>query len=125
VLHGLADSLTLHFPWASLLRGTLGHDHDALAGLAQLLAPEAVGTALVSVLPRDGVPAIPEAGALAQAYARHGLALVEARPATPAEVAASGSSWAKRLRAGRERPVTLLRFSRVRPTDDSDHSRQS
>ena len=125
MLHGLADALTVHFPWASLLRGILGHDDDALAGLARLLAPEAVGTALVSVLPRDGVPAIPEAGALAQAYARHGLALVEARPATPAEVAASGSSWAKRLRAGRERPVTLLRFSRGRPTDDSEPLQQS
>ena len=60
----------------------------------------------------DGVPAIPPPGALAAAYARHGLRLEEARPATPAEVAASGSSWAKRLRAGRARPVTLLRFTR-------------
>lgn len=50
---------------------------------------------------------------LAGTYARHGLRLEEARPATPAEVAASGSSWAKRLRAGRERPVTLLRFRRA------------
>ena len=110
--------MTVHFPWASLLRGILGHDDAVLAGVAQLLAPGAGGTALVSVLPRDGVPAIPEVGALAAAYTRHGLALVEARPATPAEVAAAGSSWAKRLRAGRKRPVTLLRFSRARSTDD-------
>ena len=47
MLHGLADTLTVHFPWASLLRGIVGHDDDALAGLARLLAPEAVGTALV------------------------------------------------------------------------------
>ncbi len=75
-----------------------------LAGLAQLLAPGATATALVSVVPRDGVPAIPQPAALAAAYARHGLRLVEVRAATAAEVAASGSSWAKRLRAGRERP---------------------
>jgi len=105
--------MTINFPWASLLRGVLGHDDEVLAGVARLLAPGAYATALVSVLPRDGVPAIPEAPALAGAYARHGLRVAEARPATPAEVAASGSSWAKRLRAGRERPVTLLRFTRT------------
>jgi 16S rRNA (adenine(1408)-N(1))-methyltransferase len=87
----------------------LGRDEEVLAGIALLAAPGASVTALVSVVPRDGVPAIPPAGELAAAYARHGLELVEARPATAAEVAASGSSWAKRLRAGLDRPVTLLR----------------
>ena len=65
-------------------------------------------------MPRDGVPAVPAAAELATAYARHGLELVEARPATGAEVAASGSSWAKRLRAGSARPVTLLRLRAAR-----------
>ena len=116
--------MTVHFPWASLLRGVLGHDDAVLAGLAQMLAPGAEATALVSVLPRDGVPAIPAAEALARDCARHGLELAALRPATAAEIAASGSSWAKRLRAGRERsgdertargsrPVTLLRVRRV------------
>ena len=104
--------MTINFPWASLLRGVLGHDDVVLAGVARLLASGASASALVSVLPRDGVPAIPEAAVLARAYERHGLHLAAARPATAAEVAASGSSWAKRLRAGRERPVTLLRFTR-------------
>ena len=105
--------MTINFPWASLLRGVLGHDELVLAGAARLLAPGACASALVSVLPRDGVPAIPEAAVLAPAYARHGLRLAEVRPATPAEVAASGSSWAKRLRAAHGRPVTLLRFTRT------------
>jgi hypothetical protein len=86
-----------------------------LAGAARLLAPGATGTVLLSVVPRDGLPAIPAPADLAAAYARHGLRLVEARPATAAEVAASGSSWAKRLRAGRVRPVTLLRANAVEP----------
>jgi hypothetical protein len=68
-------------------------------------------------VPRDGVPAIPPAAELAAAYARHGLELVEARPATATEVAASGSSWAKRLRAGKTRPVTLLRSVATRAVD--------
>jgi hypothetical protein len=88
----------------------LGHDDAVLAGIAQLLAPDATATALVSVLPRDGVPPVPHPDELAAAYARHGLTIVEARPATRAEVAASGSSWAKRLRAGTSRPVTLLQL---------------
>ena len=88
----------------------LGCDDAVLAGLAQLLAPGAVATALVSVVPRDRAPALPRRAELAAAYARHGLRLVEARPATRAEVAASRSSWAKRLRAGTQRPVTLLRL---------------
>lgn len=64
-------------------------------------------------MPRDGVPPLPPCHELAAAYSRHGLDLVEARPATAEEVAASRSSWAKRLRAGRDRPVTLLRLRRT------------
>jgi 16S rRNA (adenine(1408)-N(1))-methyltransferase len=85
----------------------IGHDDAVLAGVAALLAPGANTTALISVTPRDGVPAI--AGDLQARYARHGLRLTDQRPATPDEIAASGSSWAKRLRAGAARPVTLLR----------------
>jgi 16S rRNA (adenine(1408)-N(1))-methyltransferase len=100
--------MTINFPWASLLRGVLGHDDTVLAGVAALAAPGATISALVSVVPRDGMPAMPAAGELAATYARHGLELVQARPATAEEVAASGSSWAKRLRAGSARPVTYL-----------------
>jgi 16S rRNA (adenine(1408)-N(1))-methyltransferase len=109
-LHGLAGSLTVNFPWGSLLRGLVGEDDAVLGGMARLMAPRAEGRVLMSVVPRDGMPPVPPLSVLAPAYERHGLALVEMRPATPGEVAASGSSWAKRLRAGRERPVTLLRF---------------
>jgi len=106
-LDGLADALRVNFPWGSLLRGVIGHDDAVLAGAAALLAPGAQATALVSVVERDGVPAIPDD--LAERYAAHGLRLAERRPVTAEEVAASGSSWAKRLRAGAARPVTLLR----------------
>lgn len=81
-----------------------------LAGVAELLAPGATGQVLLSVTPRDGIAPMPRPEELAAAYARRGLDLVEARPARPAEVAASHSSWAKRLRAGTDRPVTLLRL---------------
>lgn len=109
-LQGIAGSLTIHFPWGSLLRGVLGEDDAVLAGVARLMAPGATGAVLLSVVPRDGMPPVPSRASLARAYERQGLELVEMRAATPDEVAASGSSWAKRLRAGRERPVTLLRL---------------
>jgi hypothetical protein len=83
-----------------------------LAGVAELLAPGAEAVVLVSVVPRDGLPAIPAAGDLRGAYARHSLELVEVREATAEEITASRSSWAKRLRAGAARPVTLLRACR-------------
>jgi 16S rRNA (adenine(1408)-N(1))-methyltransferase len=111
-LHGLAESLTVNFPWGSLLRGLLGADDSVLAGVARLMAPGAAGTVLLSVVRRDGVPPVPAVGPLGVAYERHGLELVEMRPASAEEVAASGSSWAKRLRAGRDRPVTLMRLRR-------------
>ena len=76
------------------------------------------GTVLLSVQPRDGVPAPLPPRALGAAYARNGLRLVEARAATPAEVRASGSTWAKRLRAGTERPVTLLAVRAAPATGD-------
>jgi 16S rRNA (adenine(1408)-N(1))-methyltransferase len=109
-LHGLAGSLTVNFPWGSLLRGVLGEDDAVLAGVARLLAPGAEGAVLLSVVARDGLPPVPPRASLGAAYARHGLELVEMRLATAEEVAAAGSSWAKRLRAGRDRPVTRLRL---------------
>ncbi len=123
VLHGIAQSLTVHFPWASLLSGVLGQDDAVLAGVASLLAPGAEGSILVSVVPRDGMPAVPLPDELAGRYARHGLALAEARPATTDEVAASRSSWAKRLRAGTERPVTLLRLRAAVPAAQGSRAR--
>ena len=81
-----------------------------LAGIANLLAPGAGVLVLLSVVSRDGVPPLPAVDHLAMTYSHHGLELVEARPATASEVAASHSSWAKRLRAGTARPVTLLRL---------------
>jgi 16S rRNA (adenine(1408)-N(1))-methyltransferase len=106
----LAQSLTVDFPWGSLLRGVLGRDNPVLAGIAHLLAPAAAGLVLLSVVPRDGVPTVPSLGALSAAYEWHRLEFVEPRAATHDEVAASRSSWAKRLRPGTARPVTLLRL---------------
>ena len=120
-LDGLADLVTVHFPWGSLLRGLLAAEPAVLGGLARIMRPGGSLRLLVSATARDagaGVAPLGESdlAALAGAYAVHGLAVAEARPATPADVAASHSTWGKRLGAGRHRPAWLLEARlRARP----------
>jgi hypothetical protein len=61
-------------------------------------------------------------GRLRHGFARYGLDLVDAREATPAEIAATRSTWAKRLGAGSRRPVMLLRFEKASPMRSSRDS---
>ena len=112
-----ADLVTVTFPWGSLLRGVLGLDPAALAGVATLACPGGRLRVLASVVPSDGIAGIdcldettePEIRA---AWRAAGLVLTSFRPATADEVEASGSTWARRLRtalAGRHtRPVMVL-----------------
>jgi 16S rRNA (adenine(1408)-N(1))-methyltransferase len=113
-LDGLADLVTVHFPWGSLLRGLLAADLAILGGLARVMRPGATLSMLVSSTARDrgaGVGPIGERilAALAVDYALHGLELTRVRPATAADVAAAHSTWGKRLGAGTRRPAWLLR----------------
>ena len=118
-LAGLADTVTVDFPWGSLLRGLVGLDARATAGLGGLVRPGGRVEALVSVAGRDGLAEIAEAIAgragLAEAWARLGFAIEELRPAGPAEMAARPSTWAKRLGVGSQvaRPVTRLVLRRL------------
>ena len=113
-LGGVADLVTVHFPWGSLLRGLLGADPATMTGLSRVLRPGGTLQLLVSATARDhsaGVPPIRTATlrALAESYAAWGLAVTELRPATVADVADAHSTWAKRLGAGTRRPAWLLR----------------
>ena len=88
-LRGRADLVTVRFPWGSLLRGMVGLEPAASAGLASLVAPGGELEALVSIHPRDG------------------LAEVGARLADPSEL---GRAWAgpwadaRRVAASRTAP---------------------
>lgn len=113
-LAGRADLVAVTFPWGSLLRGLLGLDPAALAGIASLLAPDGRLDALVSVVPSDRFTGLGRLDgscepAIGAAWAGAGLELVTMRPATTEEVTASGSSWARRLGLDRNaRPVWRL-----------------
>ena len=126
-LDGLADLVAVYFPWGSLLRGLLDADPALMTGLTRVMRPGAVLSMLLSATVRDrgaGVEPIQERTlhALTERYGRYGLDLIEVRPATPADVAASHSTWGKRLGAGRQRPAWLLRASFDRPNRRRDHS---
>ena len=116
-LDGVADDVRIHFPWGSLLRGLVHGEESIVATLGRICAVGAGVTALVSIAENDGrVGAVlPEdPWTLGPRFGRHGLELVEVREPTAAEIAGTHSSWAKRLRAGSRRPVTLLHLVRMR-----------
>lgn len=109
-LTAIADDVRIVFPWGSLLRGVVGADMAVLAGVGRIAAPGATIRAFVSVTERDGLDITPDVDRAA--YEAHGLRLIEARDATRDEITETNSSWAKRLRAGIDRPVTLIRAVR-------------
>lgn len=98
-LAGVADLLTIHLPWGSLLHGATGADPALTRRLAALLAPGGRVRLLLSSAERDargGQTAIDPA-AVAAAWHAAGVRLTEARVATLADAAAAHSSWGKRL----------------------------
>lgn len=107
-LCGAADLVTVRFPWGSLLRGVLGLDSAVAAGVAALVAPNGTLELLLAPSTRDGLEGIPTAvdavvTAAAEAFEPFGFELSIGRAATAVEIEASGSTWAKRLAAGRRR----------------------
>jgi len=116
-LAGRADLVTVTLPWGSLLRGCVGLDPDVARGIASLLAAD--GELELTLAPTnrdrlDDMPTDPEAiaGAVGRAFGDAGLALLEADQIPVAAVAATGSTWAKRLRADPERRAMRLRLRR-------------
>jgi len=122
----VADLVTVHFPWGSLLRGLVAGDTGIVGGIAQLVAPHGDLAMAASVVPSDHVPGLErldEASAhdIAQRIAGCGtLRTVECRPATAQDLRATQSTWGKRLLHGNQanqerRQVWLWRFRRQAP----------
>jgi 16S rRNA (adenine(1408)-N(1))-methyltransferase len=110
-LDRVADEVTVHFPWGSLLRGLLAADPSVLRPLASLLKPGGELRVLLSATARDGyddVTPADVAGAV-DAYAASGLRLTAARAAMREDIAAARSTWAKRLG---DRPAVHATFTR-------------
>jgi hypothetical protein len=129
-LTGTASRVNVLFPWGSLLRGCVGADGAVADGLGLLVATNGTLEVMLAPAERDGLGAFPATpGELVEAVARtfeaRGLEVIDARQASPEEVAATGSSWARRLgvarthrgASGRTAPArvaTLIRLARRR-----------
>jgi len=112
-LAGLADLVTVRFPWGSLLRGVVGRDEAVAAGVAALVHGEGALELLLAPTEGDGLEGVPTgAGALIEAALRafrgFGFEIDHTCPLTPAESKLTGSTWARRL----DRPATLVRLRR-------------
>ena len=109
-LIGVADRVTISFPWGSLLRAVVTADTNAMRRIVAVTRPGAHLTAVWSLTPRDGAVADAiDQRELVRGFALIGLEVVELRTASTDEVAATYSSWAKRLGVGRNRSATILR----------------
>ena len=125
----VADEVTVQFPWGSLLRGALALDADAACGIAGLLAPGGSVHALISVAERDvrGTDLRPltpaDRRAIAARWAAYGLTVDAFDIVTPEDVAATGSTWGRRLLSGRggevDRVVWRLDLRRIGLLDAS------
>ena len=118
-LAGRVDLVTVTFPWGSLLRGVVGLEPGVSAGVGALVAHGGRVEVLASVVPSDRLDGIGtlDAGcepAIRCAWAGVGMELVSMRPATSAEIAASRSSWARRLDPARA-ARTVWRLDLCRP----------
>jgi 16S rRNA (adenine(1408)-N(1))-methyltransferase len=119
-LCGIADLVTVRFPWGSLLRGCVGRDEAVAAGIAGLVRAGGTLELLLAPAARDGLEGMPTElkgirEATFAAFARHGFDLACARAPTPAEVAASGSTWARRLGSQRQADRFVMLVRLVRP----------
>ena len=121
VLAGAADLVTVRFPWGSLLRGCVGLEPAVASGVAGLVAGRGTLELLLAPSARDGLEGVPTevdaiVAAAGAAFEPLGFEVIVGRTATREAVAASGSSWAKRLAAGRNgdagRAVALVRLVR-------------
>jgi 16S rRNA (adenine(1408)-N(1))-methyltransferase len=113
-LESIADAVTVHFPWGSLLRGALAEDLGVFDAICRLPRAGGTLTLLLSVTERDRGTPLGESQitSVTRAYRSRGFTMTACRTIARAEVNAAHSSWGKRLDVGRTRPGWLLRFGR-------------
>lgn len=122
-LRARADEVTILFPWGSLLRAALAREDAGIAacGIASLVGADGAVRALLSIDVRDRLGLAPltagDAPGLAVRWAAHDLELTRFAPADLADIGSSGSSWGRRLAAGRDRVTWRLELRR-RPLVD-------
>jgi len=112
-LVGIADLVTVRFPWGSLLRGVVGRDAAVAAGIAALVRDGGALELVLAPIAKDGLDGVPtdEGGLLEgarRAFQAFGFEIEDRGALTRAGTRATGSTWARRL----DRPATLIRLRR-------------
>jgi 16S rRNA (adenine(1408)-N(1))-methyltransferase len=108
LLAGMADAITVNYPWGSLLRAVALPDVDTLAKISALAKAGAKLSGIVNVYPlRDAVQArrlglsdatlLRDEAALRQGYARAGLDIVRVCRIADDNPAAPATSWGSHL----------------------------
>jgi hypothetical protein len=134
-LLGRADEIRVSLPWGDLLEGIASADGTVLDGLAALARPGAGVRIVVNGAPwQSNAPVrmrrlpqlTPEyvVSTLADPYAAHGIVIKESRPLTDDEIEGLHSTWAKRLRSGRDRLDLTLIDAAVRSSPDQRPERR-
>jgi hypothetical protein len=103
-LGGLADRLTINFPWGSLLTSLRDGDPGLLGGLLSMARPGAGLEIRLNgdALAEAGMDLESGAAAIDAVLAGNGFRVRAARMLGPAELKAFPSTWARRLACGRD-----------------------
>lgn len=120
-LNGLADRITINFPWGSLLQALVRAKRPFLDGLTRVAARPCVVEAYVNTsIFGDPVPlavqTLPELTpayvkeVLAPALAQAGITLVERKTVGKPALEEIASTWSKRLAFGREPDTIYMRM---------------
>ena len=127
-LDGIADRVTAHLPWGSLLVGIVQADAEVLAGLARVGKPGSELEFLIGYsrkyeefeMRRRALPDLSLAFVderMAPGMAEAGLRMVERRILTNEELKAIPLTWGRRLAHGRERETFLIRAEVIQTAD--------
>jgi 16S rRNA (adenine(1408)-N(1))-methyltransferase len=112
-LSGVADAVSITFPWGSLLQGSGEPGSAILRNIARICAPGATVTVLWSVIQRDHLIRDVGPARVSDAFGLTGFHVHDVRTATIEEIRSTRSSWAKRLKAGSERVAHILIATRT------------
>jgi 16S rRNA (adenine(1408)-N(1))-methyltransferase len=118
-LDGVADLVTVHFPWGSLRAAAAGHDPDAADRLVRLLAPAGRLDLLIADGERDAAAPLDPARVI-DAYRTLGLETGEVHPASLPDAVAAHSSWGKRLLRHPSAGRSAWRFRLAGPAADAE-----
>jgi 16S rRNA (adenine(1408)-N(1))-methyltransferase len=113
-LHGLAEQITINFPWGSLLEGLVADNSSLLAGLVTITRPNARlevrlnGGALAEI----GQSLEEGADQVRELLAANGFMMQSRIPMTAHELKSYPTTWAKRLAYGRDPRAVYLNGTR-------------